>query len=209
MRICLDNAIVGTASLILFLSIACLLLFTICANAELNVDEYFEKSRGELIGFYGSEIVSHGALVLGFVVAGVTLMSKADDFWNNQKPSVPKRLFFLVFIFLLVLMLCSAFYSGLRVIFWSAMGAYVIDATPDKIWNFLNKNITSSNVTSWTPVLQEYAIKEFENETAPHYWLARVLSPILGGSAFPYSSSLRLYCHYWHLEREVSEARRR
>jgi uncharacterized protein YpmS len=166
--------------LILFLSIASLLLFTPCVKAELDVDEYFEKSRGELIGFYGSEIVSHVALILGFLVAGAALASRVDDFLNNQKPLLARGLIFIkpsrakrwTFVILLGLILCLVFYAGVRLVFWSAMGAYIIRATPENTKRVMDTNITSSNATSWTPILQDSAIKELANETKWWYRLA-------------------------------------
>jgi hypothetical protein len=163
------RAAVVVVTLILFFSTACL-FSPPCANAELDVDEYFEISRGELLGFYSSEIVSHAALILGFFAAEAALWK---DLRNDNKSSQRRDFLEKLSVCVLAgLILSCTCYSGLKLIYWSGLEAHAIEATPNEVTRVLDKNITSSNVTSWTSLLNEYNIRKLQNEPQIQYVLA-------------------------------------
>lgn len=80
-----------------------LLIFNVKATDSIDeIDTYFETARGQLLQFYGSEIVSHAAIILGLVVALLSIVRVA---WKWLYPRTIKRfiaLFVLVFVLMLV-----------------------------------------------------------------------------------------------------------
>jgi len=174
---------------VLFEAVTCSAIIILCtyfghlllpsySQSDLDFSEYFEKARGQLLSFYGSEIVSHTALILGFLVAAATLVSKLQDFLNGSRSSIGRKIFFPS----LGLVVGMIFYSLGRLIYWSALGANLIYARPENVTTLLKVDIVHSNATSLVPILNSYAVKRFELETEIQYEFAQFFGPILGGA---------------------------
>ena len=127
--------------------------FVISVHAQTEVDRYFENVRGELFGFYGSELVSHAAILLGLLVAFPSSGWRA--FRNVGYREGYKRwwafFFNLVYLFIFIAMVLVIFYFVGRAIVWAFVSSRLASATP------ANLGITESNVTSSMNALADYA----------------------------------------------------
>jgi succinate dehydrogenase hydrophobic anchor subunit len=135
--------------------------FAFSVRAQTDVDKYFETVRGELIGFYGSEMVSHAAILLGLVVAFPSTGWRALRSVSYRYSYKRGWALFLNFIclFVSVSMMLLIFYFFGRTVVWSFLSSGLVSATP------ANVGITESNVTSCMTALADYAGKGLKEST--------------------------------------------
>jgi hypothetical protein len=116
-----------------------------------DVDKYFENVRGELLSFYGSEMVSHAGILLGLIVAFPSTGWRALKRLFTKDSS--RRAFYLYFFysFVLVFTILLTLYIVGRVVFWSTLSTRLTDATTAGL------GITESNANSSMRALIDYA----------------------------------------------------
>jgi hypothetical protein len=165
-------------------------LFTVLALFVANVwadvdavDTYFENVRGQLLGFYASEIVSHAAIVLGLVIALPTVGGPVLAFLRKRMRARSIETFIEYFSSFLILILIAllTLYSVGRLIYWSGMAASLMQATRTN----LGVTITESNVTSCMSALGNYTIERFWNGTG--------LTSLLAQGFYPQTSAYDSY----------------
>jgi hypothetical protein len=153
-----------------------------------EVDTYFETVRGELLAFYGSEIVSHSAIILGLLIG----FTQIGTLWNWLFEH-GKRTFWRYFVWscVFVLILALIMYSVGRLIYWSELVGYLIHTTRTNMEDV----ITESNVTSSMLTVSSHIFWKFQNENSPMSkfayffyprnslcWFCQVLLVLLGFS---------------------------
>jgi hypothetical protein len=145
-------------------------IIIINVGATVNeLDVYFETVRGQLLGFYGSEIVSHAGIILGLIIALPSLgglLWKALNLGRRFSRRITRSL---VLVFFIILIL----YSVGRLIYWSSLGASVALATREK----LEATNSVENATSYMPALVNYTRTEFWNDPGFTYQIAKIFYP--------------------------------
>lgn len=150
------------------LIVFCLLIVNVKANVD-EVDTYFENVRGQLLAFYGSEIISHAGIILGLVIG---LPPVGTLFWKrlhfrNAFLRYFTRMLVLVFVVMVIL------YSVGRLIYWSSLGASLTQATRTN----LGVVVPDSNTTSYMSALTNYGQTQFWNDPSFTGDIARRLYP--------------------------------
>jgi hypothetical protein len=146
----------------------CFITFTVKAQNEDEVDSLFETARGQLLGVYNSEVVSHAGIILGLIVAFATM---APNVWKavNHKRKLLRFFgpFLLIFICLLII------YSFGRLFYWSASSGSLMGATRSNI----GVTITASNATSCIGALANFTTTRAVEVKSVTSFLARYLHP--------------------------------
>ena len=88
---------------------------------------------GDLLTFYGSQIVSHGGMTLGFVVALFTLLPLRSSIANPG-----------IFEPLLAIVVFGGVYVGLRILYYGTMSGIVTNAPMNAYAEFLNLRANST-----------------------------------------------------------------
>jgi hypothetical protein len=150
--------------LIIFLSF---FVFSVSAQNQSpnEVEKYFETVRGELLQFYGSEMVSHAAVLLGLVVAFPSIgwrarrkVSYRDGYsrWGTFG-------FNWFYLFIFVSMVVLVFYFVGRTILWSSLSAQMVSATT-------SVGIDGSNLSASMGKLADYASNQLNGAT----WILKI-----------------------------------
>jgi hypothetical protein len=144
----------------------CSITFIVKAQNVDEIDTLFETARGQLLGVYNSEVVSHAGIILGLIVAFASI---APNLWKalNSKRVILR--FLAIFVPLLIIILL--FYSVGRLFYWS--GASVMGATRSNI----GVSITASNATSCMGALANFTISRAMNVHSITTYLASFLHP--------------------------------
>ena len=168
---------------ILKLSTATLFLFVLCGllivSAAADVyDDYFESVRGQLLAFYGSEVVSHAGIILGLLVG---LFSIAKPLWRAlQRRS--RRLLRFFGVFIPTLIVIGLVFSAGRLVYWSDLGAYLMKTNITIVVTNntdLMSNATSNlNLTSWIGILNDNVVNEFIADNRLQAQVARVVTSL-------------------------------
>lgn len=137
-------------------------------GAEVDVDEYFENVRGQLLQFYTSELISHAAIILGLIVGLPTVgsiiwnwkwLKRRHPFWRHSVRA---------FVFLITV--TSVLFSFGRFVYWSKLGTPLIHVTREDVSDFLTESNATSwelNVTSCMSVLSDYAYAKLPKDLSP------------------------------------------
>jgi hypothetical protein len=114
---------------------------------------YFETLRGELLGFYNSELISHTGIILGLIVG---IASIGPVLWNLviHKKVICK----LIGRFSFGAIIAGICYFVGRFFYWSAMNTILIGATESK----MGINANYSDPTSLLFELGEYTVSTTE-----------------------------------------------
>jgi len=158
-------------------------------------DVYFESIRGELLSFYGSEIVAHANLIVGLAISSLALIAGGKQFFKGSKEGNPKSkegadasdtskrskwkrvdLRTVFFFLLLGLILVLTIYSLGRLMYWSFLGADVL-----AIDSNLKGKVGNTTSTALIFELHNLTIKDFENSSSVQYKFARAFFPNLYG----------------------------
>lgn len=140
-----------------------LLIFT--AKAD-TVDDAFETARGQLLAFYGSEVVSHTGIILGLLVG---LFSIAKLLWSALNHQRQVLRFFGVFIPILVGI--GLVFSGGRLVYWSDLGLHLIHSDRTSV----GFTVDNSNVTSCIGAFENSAISQYANDPRWFVMFARAI----------------------------------
>jgi hypothetical protein len=188
-----------TVTVIIFFAV----FLTLCiAKAQNNqggdvssIDSHFDQVRGQLIGFYGSQIVSHAGIILGLIIAIATFAPRLFRGLKSKK-------FAWCFVAFLVILLLGTLivYTTGRLFYWSSLDAYLEHATRQSVENKLHINITASNATSCMDALSNYTVTSTESSFGlssisnltkyPYYILAAI-----SGVEVAIVASVRLWQH--------------
>jgi hypothetical protein len=139
------------ASLFLVSSI---ILPALAQNEVNELDTLFETARGQLLGVYNSEVISHAGIIIGLMVAVASILPNAWKAFTHRK-----RILRFAGVFLPLLIILALFYSVGRLFFWSALSGALFSATKTNI----GVTITSSNATYCMSALANYTISSAMN----------------------------------------------
>lgn len=162
----------------LFIVFTFIVLGVVRASAD-DVDTHFETVRGELLAFYGSEIVAHVGILLGIIIAFPSVIGGVLKRLNNKMKRSWRAFFlyssyFLVLIFIVFLTL----YSVGRIVYYSSFVANLVAVTREKLNLYLHANITELNLTSIMGNLSSYARDAFwHNGASTEGFLAHTFYP--------------------------------
>jgi hypothetical protein len=133
---------------LLFIFLACSIILTaisFVARAQTidDVDTHFENARGQILGFYSSELMSHAAIILGFIVGLFSLGRYVDNLLRSKKWFVR----FIGYFALAVTFLLIAYSIG-RLFFWSTLSSSII------FWVSSSEGcvIAPTGQTGWQPL---------------------------------------------------------
>jgi len=152
--------------LIIFIIVLLTIIFTVgIVEAQNNqgsdvssIDSHFDDVRGQLIGFYGSQIVSHTGIILGLIIVIPSLGPKLFRLLMS------KRFALCLFALLIILLLGTLIvYNTGRLFYWSSLDAYLEHATKQKVEIKLDITITGSNATSCMDALSNYTVISTES----------------------------------------------
>jgi hypothetical protein len=129
-------------AIVALLTVFGLVMVNVRASID-DVDTYFENVRGQLLGFYGSELVSHAAIILGLIVALPSIFPRAWKALNLRGTSLRAFLRYFTRALTVVLIGTLILYTFGRLFFWSAQATSLMVATRTN----LGVNITDSNVS--------------------------------------------------------------
>jgi hypothetical protein len=154
--------------LAVLLIISCVLIVKVKATDDVDeTDTYFESVRGQLLGFYSSEIISHAGIILGLIVGLPSIVKTA---WKWLYRGKIRRF---IALFVLPLALILVLYSFGRLIYWSSLSSALTVATRQD----LEVTITNSNVTSFMYAFVNYTDKAFRADPSITSELARWFFP--------------------------------
>ena len=142
--------------------------FTGKAQTVDEIDTIFENARGQLLGIYNSEVISHAGIILGLIIA---LGSTASDIWKGLNSKRKKLRFLAVFAFLLIVLLLI--YSVGRLFYWSSCSGALMGVTRSNI----GVTINSSNATSCLFALANYTTEMATSDVSITTVLASLLHP--------------------------------
>jgi len=153
--------------------------FVVCVWASVDeIDTYFENVRGQLLGFYGSEIVSHAAIILGLIIALPSTVSWA---FKGLFKTMEQWAFFsyLTYSFVLIFIVLLTLYSVGRLFYWSALASSLTALTRESLvtGEGLPVNITELNVTSCMNAFANYTGYKFWNDQSFTSLLAQIFFP--------------------------------
>lgn len=139
-----------------FLIILSSIAFTAKAQSQSldPIDTVFETARGQLLGVYNSEVVTHAGIILGLIVAFASVAPNAWKAVHNEK----KKVRFLGASASVSIVLLFVYSVG-RLFYWSALSGTLIGATRSNI----GATITSSNATYCLNALSNFTIESAKN----------------------------------------------
>jgi hypothetical protein len=161
----------GRMTYFLFLILLLLLSTTLFLGKALALDEldtHFETVRGNLLGFYNSELVSHAGILLGFTVGLASLLPSIWKAINSRRGLL--RFFGMAILLSLFIIII---YSFGRLLYWSALSATLVGVTRPNV-GLANSTI---DATSYMRTLSFYCLSSVGNDTSITSVIANTLHP--------------------------------